>query len=447
MTRVLIVGDAGVNTGFERVTRGVADHLFDIGWDVTVRGVSYHPATAMRHYRYPVKSWAGSAADPLGVRNVPRWLQEDKPTAVLMIQDLWNLVSWAQHLPPSMPSVGYFPVDTPNLLGEHCVSAAAFSKAVTYTQFAAWEAAAGTRAGLDRIFREQFAKHPEDAQYGGFETKRGLSVRMDRLRDRQNPRGWSIIPHGIDLREFRVTNKAAARKLHGLPESAFIVLNVGTNQTRKRLDLTLRAFQWLYQRHDDAVLVIHCQGGNRDGWDLRQLGEYLGIPRAALVLTHEQTKDFDTHSLRALYNAADVQINTAGGEGWGLPAFEGAACGLPQLVPNWAASRELWKDHGVLLEVEDFRVEANGVNSCHAVVDWRAAGCELVRMYEGTLYRTTYSDRARAHAAAQPTWETVGAQFATVLTEALDEPPRTYLTKAQILAARIPHVRSELAGG
>ncbi len=50
--------------------------------------------------------------------------------------------------------------------------------------------------------------------------------------------------------------------------------------------------------------------------------------------------------LSLIYSALDVQMSTTQGEGWGLTTMEGMACGVPQIVPDWAALGE-WTGDGV----------------------------------------------------------------------------------------------------
>jgi glycosyltransferase involved in cell wall biosynthesis len=53
--------------------------------------------------------------------------------------------------------------------------------------------------------------------------------------------------------------------------------------------------------------------------------------------------------LNLLYNACDVGINTAMGEGWGLVSFEHGAAGAAQIVPDHTACAELWRGHAELI--------------------------------------------------------------------------------------------------
>ena len=53
--------------------------------------------------------------------------------------------------------------------------------------------------------------------------------------------------------------------------------------------------------------------------------------------------------LNLLYNACDVGINTAMGEGWGLVSFEHGAAGAAQIVPDHTACAELWRGRAELI--------------------------------------------------------------------------------------------------
>jgi glycosyltransferase involved in cell wall biosynthesis len=61
--------------------------------------------------------------------------------------------------------------------------------------------------------------------------------------------------------------------------------------------------------------------------------------------------------LNAIYNTADVHINTSEGEGWGLTSHEGAACNVPQIVPDHSACQELFADYATLIPVDHQRYD------------------------------------------------------------------------------------------
>jgi len=73
-----------------------------------------------------------------------------------------------------------------------------------------------------------------------------------------------------------------------------------------------------------------------------------------LIITHPDlspaTAVTEEH-LNLIYNTADVGLNTSMGESWGLVPFEHAACKVPQIVTDYAASAEVFEDRGILLPI------------------------------------------------------------------------------------------------
>jgi D-inositol-3-phosphate glycosyltransferase len=452
-TRLLIVGDAGCNTGFERVVRGVATHLLSTGmYDITVRAIGLHAMEkATRTYPYTVKPWGGTQDDPLGIMQFKRWLSEDQPDLVLIVNDLWEITNYLAHKPKELPAVVYFPVDTPNMKPLFCMGLGAAAQVATYTKFAAIEAAAGVRRMVDTIFSTQPEDSPVHTGALGWmslpKPPMNLHVRPERLARYQNVEGYSIIPHGMERGIFEPRDKKEARRFIGIPEDAFVVSNINANQFRKRQDLTIRAFKMLVDEVPEAFLVMHSAGGDRGGWDLLDLCAYFEVSSDRVACVHYANDNLTDDELVWLYNTADVQINTGGGEGWGLTAFEGAACGIPQMVPDWAAPRELWADHGILLPGTDVRVEAKrGLNTLHLSVDAEITAAWLQRFAREPELRTTYSERALELANKQLSWDEIGAAFHQILQNALNEPALNSMTKADIYADRIGEVKSEMQG-
>jgi glycosyltransferase involved in cell wall biosynthesis len=320
--KVLAYADAGVNSGFERVMRGVMTHLRDTGnYDITVEGVRYDGNTSLV---YPFKVLPlMDPADGYGVLQIDAAIKRHKPDVVWLLNDLWiHGMYFTNKTALEVPVVAYYPVDTPNMKWGYALGLGAASQAVAYTQFGAMETVAGMRSGVDLLFdsfKTQGLSMDARAKWMAIDhpTSNKLHVRLDRLARYQNLDGYRVIPHGMDHDLFEPRDKATCRKQFGLPEDAFIVLSVGTNQFRKRHDLTMRAFKLLADKRPDARLVMHCQGEGMQGWDLQQMARYTGIADK-LFLIHAMNKDWNEDELVSLYNTGDVMINTAGGEGWGL---------------------------------------------------------------------------------------------------------------------------------
>jgi glycosyltransferase involved in cell wall biosynthesis len=448
-TRLMMVADAGAPTGFEKVMRHVATHLHNTGkYDLTVRGIGYYPEEK-KTLKYPflVKETEGTYGDPIGISNFQTWIEEDKPEVIWCVQDLWNILGFCLGKPLETPMVAYFPVDTPNMSFGNAWGLGAITEAVSYTKFGAHETAAGIRTAINVLAgnRPEFTEEPLEWIQSS-RNGRTFNGRMDRYARYQNPNAFNVVPHGLDKGEYEPRDKAACRRALKLPASAFLITYVATNQFRKRQDLALRGFAKHVAKHPESRLILHCAHDNGLGWDLIQLAHLYGI-RDKIILTHQTLGQLSDSDLCSLYNAADVNINTSGGEGWGLPIFESAACGVPQIVPNWSATRELWKDHGVLLDIADYRIEPRmGINTAHAVVDTDDLANALNALASTPQLCEQWGTAAKKHAEAQPSWDLVGGAFDQIITNALSEPAAREYSLKQLQSLQEGEVKCEISG-
>jgi len=453
MTRVLMVADGGWPTGFERVARGIGGYLQSTGrFEVIHRGLGYGLGAKNRvdPYPYELKPTKQTVDDPLAVAQMPTWIREDKPDVILMIQDLWNQTNYLGYVSRDLPTVGYYPVDTPNIKWSYAMGAAALTEAVPYTTFGARETAIGTRDLVDVVLdasskqgvsldaKATWMSLPKD----GME----LHLRVDRLAARQNVEGYRPVPHGVNPGNFYPMPRQECRKAWNFPEGAFIVLNVNTNQFRKRQDITIRAFAKLAAVQSNALLVLHCMGGSdKDGWDLAQLARLYGV-QDKVICTHWTYPELTDEQLRMLYNTADVQINTGGGEGFSLTSVEGALCAIPQLVPDWSATREIWAGSGQLLPVLDYRFEPKYINTAHAILNVESVADILIDFARDPYLVQYVGIACHGRASALPTWEQVGQEFAERIESACvavtTEP--TALCLEDIRGHRIGQIPSDL---
>lgn len=449
MLKVLAYGDAGQNTGFERVYRGILTHLHNTGrFEVTGFGLGYN---GNPDFTYPFKVYpANYRGDYFGVEYLEEACKRHKPDVVWGVQDVWNHLQYVVQQPIEIPYVGYFPIDTPNLKWSHALAFGGMAQPVAYTRYGAHEAAAAVRHALDIIVEGAVLKDlslAEPRQWVALphpETSKKLQLRLDYLNRWQNLENWPVIPHGLDKQGFHPLNKQDARREFDLKDDEFLIGCVNTNQFRKRLDTAMRIFAAVAQKHPKARLVLYCNSNNEGGLDLHQAAAYLGIEKKCYFV-HEHVQDLPTSDLNVLYNCLDVMINTSGGEGWGLTSMEGAAAGVPQLVPNWSATREIWKDNGVLLPVSDWRMEVRHLNTCHAILDVKRSIQLLSELVEDEEKRILWGNRAKDLADRQLSWAEVGGLFEHAIKRAvgLHGPPEP-LTLEQMVASRKGVVESEL---
>ena len=131
-----------------------------------------------------------------------------------------------------------------------------------------------------------------------------------------------VIPHGIDLEQYRPLNPSFARDVLKLPQNKLLVLfgasSGVTNDPRKGFHLLQAALQQLSQNEwaDQLEIVIF-------GINTPPIPPNLGFP------THYIGKLRDEVSLVLTYSAADVMVVPSLQESFGQTASESLACGTP----------------------------------------------------------------------------------------------------------------------
>jgi len=323
MIKLLWVGDAIAQTGFARVSHSVLDRLaLTKEFDISVMGINYDG----QPHNHPYKIWpARNGGDVLGYKLLGPLVNQLKPDVVILFNDLWVVKDWLETLKEikyTGKKIVYFPVDSRGYQEEWASALYNTDKVLVYTEFA------------KQVLRET-----------GYKAE------------------INIVPHGIDSDYFYPVNRLEARNtLEGLNEDDFIVFNGNRNQPRKRIDITIKAFCQFAKNKPEARLYLHM--GLRDaGWDLISLFQREAKKRnikdawQRLILTHANlgpANSVPIETLNTIYNTADIGVNTSLGEGWGLISFEQSACGVPQIVPDYSACKELYEGRGLLVKPRQY---------------------------------------------------------------------------------------------
>ena len=361
MAKILWYGDAISHTGFARVTHSVIEHLSKDN-EIVLFAMNYNGDPHGLPYKvYPAA--AHNPNDRFGIGRIQSVVQHEKPDIVICLNDIWivNQVWERIHLLKSQHDfkfIAYFPIDSEWYTSPMLRYVKDFDFSVTFTV-------------------EQASRL----------MAHGVK-----------PKKLGVIPHGLDQKKFYQIDQNEARKQLGLPPDKFIVFNGNRNQPRKNIDQTIKAFAEFAGNKDDVLLYLHM--GEKDlGWavkevfesEMRRRGQ---DPTAKLCLTPHMNymQAPSDERLNLIYNAVDIGINTANGEGWGLVPFEHAMCKKPQIVPNHTSCKDIWKGKGLLIDVaawitdKDLGVERGIVNYKHAA--------ELIQeLYEDKDYRESVAEQ------------------------------------------------------
>lgn len=139
-----------------------------------------------------------------------------------------------------------------------------------------------------------------------------------------------VIPNPLELREFSTAPaRGKLRSQLGLPQNSLVTLFLGRMVVTKGLDLAVRAFMDVANKHPNAHFVIAGPDEDGSGVQARRLAYQADLQSRVHfigIITAE-------NRLLALADA-DLFILTSHSESLGLAAAEGLAAGLPVLLSD-----------------------------------------------------------------------------------------------------------------
>jgi glycosyltransferase involved in cell wall biosynthesis len=155
-------------------------------------------------------------------------------------------------------------------------------------------------------------------------------------------------PHGIETSVYKPYDKRESREYLGLDKDTFLVGMVAANKgnpSRKCFQEAFQAFKLLHDRHKDARLYLHTEATGRfQGVHLLQLLKATGVKGSAVSMADQYRIihfPFKDDHMARVYSAMDVLLMPSAGEGFGIPAIEAQACGVPVIGSDFSAQPEL----------------------------------------------------------------------------------------------------------
>ena len=144
------------------------------------------------------------------------------------------------------------------------------------------------------------------------------------------------------------------REALGIDRDAFVVGHVGANKgrpSRKCIQETLQAFRIFSERHENAVLYLHTimDPNHAGGEAIGDMMVSLDLPEGSVLIADQYRQMFNPQpprNMAAIYSTFDVLLNASAGEGFGIPIMEAQACGIPTIVTDFSAMKEVgcgWK--------------------------------------------------------------------------------------------------------
>jgi len=220
------------------------------------------------------------------------------------------------------------------------------------------------------------------------------------------------MPLGVAGDTFTPGDKAAARRSMEVPEDAFMISMVAANKgypSRKSIPEALEAFTLFAQRHDNALLYMHCDYLPWDkGIDIPKLVASLGIAgRVRYANRRLYQLGFGDEFVADVYRASDLLLEPSMSEGFGLPIVEAQLCGTP-VVTNACSSMPELTINGVSVEPAGRDWVPHLMNSWRwrASVDNVLAGMEEVYGWNAETKREM-ARVGREHMLARYDWDVI----------------------------------------
>ncbi|MEO9170763.1 MAG: glycosyltransferase [Candidatus Aquilonibacter sp.] len=146
----------------------------------------------------------------------------------------------------------------------------------------------------------------------------------------------AIIPNGLALPETRSADRAASRKLLGVPPGRFAILVVGRMEFQKNQSLALRALASMREELRKQVLMYFAGSGEDENL-LRGLARALDVEERVRFLGYR-------NDVPKLLEGADLVLMTSWFEGMPLALLEAMIAGVPIVSTPWTGARNMLGD-------------------------------------------------------------------------------------------------------
>ncbi len=152
-----------------------------------------------------------------------------------------------------------------------------------------------------------------------------------------------------------------------IEDSDIIILNANDSVPRKQLKLSIEAFI-KYKSTTDANTNVKFWLHTNMAKINTELKILLNQNKNSIIVTHNNLTDSE---LQAIYARCKIGLQTSSGEGFSMTNIEHAAHGALQIVPDFLATGDHFKNRGILIPVKEIKVssEIPGRNVTVASID------------------------------------------------------------------------------
>jgi glycosyltransferase involved in cell wall biosynthesis len=150
---------------------------------------------------------------------------------------------------------------------------------------------------------------------------------------------------GVDTVFWHPATPQEKTQLHkglGIGEDEFVVLTVADNQERKNLAADMEIIASLKEQTDRKIrYIMVTRVESPVGWRLDDYSIELGLTKEIMKFN----RGLPVQDLWGLYAVSDAYLSSSKAEGLGMPVLEAMACGIPCVVSDVGAHRELLENN------------------------------------------------------------------------------------------------------
>lgn len=313
MTKILIISDSGVPSGYGRIADCIATRLHKRGYQIFAASLAYDGLLPPQYDGAPLPYWVAAMA---GKPNWPEY-------AAALINSVNPDVVWICQDAPYTEAVRNLPLDWSRF---KLIMTCAVDGTPVYPQWLK------TARKADAVL--SISQFGVDAL-----KKQGVEAKL--LRPGIDPDRFFKMPD---------TDRAALRAKLGVTDG-FIVGMVAQNQGRKDIPSVVRGFYQFASDKPDARLLLDMERTSPAGWDIPgMICEPNGYDVSKIIFRDDCIR-LGVTDLRERYNVMDAHTVLAHREGYGIPLVEAQACGVVSLAMDYTSGTEICGDgKGVLVK-------------------------------------------------------------------------------------------------
>lgn len=192
------------------------------------------------------------------------------------------------------------------------------------------------------------------------------------------------IPHCYDPEVYfpDPVGGATWRKDLLIPDNMFLISICGVSRDkndRKNLVPQMLAFKKFSDKYPDTAMYMHTEAQYNDSNNLIKAAIDLKLQKRIMFADEERraADDYDETYMRGMYNASNLYTQCSKGEGFGVNVIEAMGCGVPVVVSDFSAQKEL------VPPGTGWRVGGDLTRSLHLVSWWLMPDVyQMFRAYE-----------------------------------------------------------------